>query len=270
MSQNLPNLVIVGAMKCGTTSLYRYLNLHPQVCMTRHKEPDFFIKEGASYRKGLSWYKSNFNKKNVIIGEASPNYSKCHVFPNVPECMHEVIPDAKLIYIIRDPVKRAVSHYFHQYIARKENRDINIAFQELANNHYVKTSQYGYQLEQFLPYYSLNNILILTLEELFQDRLNTLKKVFKFLEIDSDFLHSHFSNIYHKSSEKRRRTHIGEKLRLLPAGGFLCKVLSPIATEKVDKPGLNIQTEKRLRAFFHEDMTKFRILTSLELKTLNC
>lgn len=265
MSHHLPNLVIIGAMKCGTTSLHRYLELHPQIYMAPAKELDFFIQKKPFYQKGLSWYESNFDgaqaKGKAIVGEASPNYTKCHAFPDVPKCMHEVIPDTKLIYILRDPIKRAVSHYLHQYVARHEHREINEALKDLENNHYIKSSQYGLQLEYFLPYYSIEKILVLTLEELSSDSAAVLRKVFKFLEVDPTFQHPDFLKVHHQSAVKRRQTSIGAQLYSLPQGPRLCKLFSKVATKPVDKPILSTQTEAKLREFFCADITKLSALT---------
>lgn len=274
MNHDLLNLVVIGAMKCGTSSLHNYLKLHPQIYMAPAKELDFFIKKRPFYQRGLSWYESNFNREEAkgksIIGEASPNYTKCHAFPGVPECMHNVIPNAKLIYILRDPVKRAVSHYLHQYIARYEHREVNEAFQSFENNHYVQSSQYGLQLEQFLPYYDLKNILVLTLEELSKNSETTLKKVFEFLEVDPDFQHPDFLQIHHQSSIKRRRTNFGAQLYSLPQGSRLCNFFSQVAMESVKKPVLSTQTESRLRDFFHADVEKLSTLTHQNFPNLSC
>ena len=271
MSHHLPNLVIIGAMKCGTTSLHNYLKLHPQIYMAPAKELDFFIKKRPFYQKGLSWYESNFDQAQAkgkdVIGEASPNYTKCHAFPGVPECMHAVIPNAKLIYILRDPVKRAVSHYLHQYIARYEHREVNEALQDL-DNHYVKSSQYGLQLEQFLPYYDLENILVITLEDLSCNRTASLKRVFKFLDVDASFQHPDFFQVHHQSSIKRRRTNVGARLYSMPQGARLCKLFSQVAMEPVEKPVLTAQTEARLRDFFHTDIERLSALTQQDFPAL--
>lgn len=66
----LPNLIIIGAMKCGTTSLHNYLNLHPQICMSQDKEPEFFVEE-KNWPKGLTWYESFFPYTAKIIGEST-------------------------------------------------------------------------------------------------------------------------------------------------------------------------------------------------------
>lgn len=110
----LPNLIVIGAHKCATTSLHYYLGLHPQISMSREKELNFFIKERNWY-KGIEWYKSNFTTKAMIYGESSPNYTNYPFFMGVPERMCSVVPEAKLIYIVRDPIDRVISHYVHNY-----------------------------------------------------------------------------------------------------------------------------------------------------------
>jgi len=92
---SLPDFIIIGAMKAATTSLHYYLNLHPQISMSREKELNFFVKK-QNWRKGIAWYKSNFNSKEQLAGEASPNYTNFPFFKGVPERMHAVVPDIKL------------------------------------------------------------------------------------------------------------------------------------------------------------------------------
>lgn len=126
---NLPNLIIIGAMKSGTTSLHHYLNLHPEICMSRQKELNFFIEE-RNWSRGIQWYKSHFEAEAKIYGESSPNYTMYPIWKSVPERMFSVIPETKLIYIIRNPIEQIISHYVHKYAVGKENRSIE---QALAN-----------------------------------------------------------------------------------------------------------------------------------------
>ena len=108
----LPNLIIIGAMKCGTSALHQYLDQHPDIAMSKEKELDFFI-EDRNWRKGLDWYRSMFPDSGVVRGEASPDYTHYPAIPGVPERMHTVVPGAKLIYMVRDPVERMLSQYMH-------------------------------------------------------------------------------------------------------------------------------------------------------------
>jgi len=118
---NLPNLIIIGAMKCATTSLHYYLNLHPQISMSEEKELDFFIHKN-NWHKGIEWYKTNFTGNASVYGESSPNYTKYPFFNGVPERMHAVVPDAKLIYVVRDPIERIISHYIHTSVNKKKKQ----------------------------------------------------------------------------------------------------------------------------------------------------
>jgi hypothetical protein len=161
----LPNLIIIGAQKCATTSLHYYLSIHPQICMSREKELNFFIFE-RNWHKEIKWYKSNFVKKAKISGESSPGYTSYPFFDGVPERMYSVVPKAKLIYIVRDPIDRIISHYIHQYSAGLENRKLSDALKGFDNNRYVCRSKYYTQLEQYLKYFERSRILIITQEDL--------------------------------------------------------------------------------------------------------
>src|SRR4051812_14286994 len=113
----LPNLIIIGAQKCGTTSLHKYLHCHPEVEMSKPKELDFFAEKStkSTWFKGSEWYKSCFPQSDAkIYGESSPSYTGYPIFKNVPARMHGLIPDAKLIYLVRDPIQRVVSAYIQQ------------------------------------------------------------------------------------------------------------------------------------------------------------
>ncbi|RLF35719.1 MAG: sulfotransferase, partial [Thermoplasmata archaeon] len=106
----LPNFVIAGPPKSGTTSLLFYLERHPDVFVIN--EPHFFSR---NYEKGIEWYESLFekHKKEKAVGEKSPSY---FFDPKVPLRIKKHIPDVKLIFIFRDPIKRAYSEYWHNVI----------------------------------------------------------------------------------------------------------------------------------------------------------
>lgn len=147
MSKVKPDFIIIGAMKCGTTSLYYYLRNHPDIFMPREKELHYFVEE-KNFKKGEDWYQSNFNDKFRLNGEASTNYTKKHLFSGVPERMHKVVPKAKLIFLYRDPAERSWSHYIHSLAAGLETRQPQQVFTPTSN--YVLTSKYYWQLEPFL------------------------------------------------------------------------------------------------------------------------
>lgn len=200
----LPNTIIIGAMKCGTTSLHDYLNLHPSVNMSRRKETNFFVHH-QNWSKGLGWYRSHFPEANAVVGESSPNYARYPVFPGVPERMHMVVPGAKLIFCVRDPVKRMVSHYIHSYSLGRENRPLEVAFRQRENNPYLLCSSYYYQLEQYLRFYDPGQIKLVVLEDLHRDPQGTLADVFGFLGVDPAYRDPRFLSASKKMPAARTR-----------------------------------------------------------------
>ncbi|MBW4518937.1 MAG: sulfotransferase domain-containing protein [Scytolyngbya sp. HA4215-MV1] len=261
-SGQLANLVIIGAMKCGTSSLHRYLNLHPEIQMSKSKELDFFIKE-KNWQRGLDWYQSHFTESAKVRGEASPNYTKHSIFRGVPERMHQIIPEAKLIYLVRDPIQRIVSHYLHNFIDRHELRSLPDALQNLESNHYLHCSLYYQQLQQFLTYYSPEQILVVSLETLAYDRLKTLRKIFQFLEVDSEFQHPDFFQIFHQSNQKKRLTHWGVRVVQLPSGGRLRKILPGLLEESIATPIVSEDLRQSLVQMLSNDIEQLKAFTQL-------
>ena len=107
----LPNFIILGSQKAGTTSLYQVLKQHPEIFMPAKKELNFFFHK-AEYAKGQNYYQRYFKNAPVnarAIGEASPGYI-CH--PETPKRIHRLLPNAKLIVTVREPISRAYSQYW--------------------------------------------------------------------------------------------------------------------------------------------------------------
>ena len=256
----LPDFVIIGAMKCGTSSLYHYLKLHPKIQMSTLKELDFFVKE-KNWNRGSDWYQSHFTESATLRGESSPNYTKYPAFKGIPERMYRLIPEAKLIYIVRDPIQRIVSHYIHNFAARCEHRDLKEALADLDTNHYIHCSRYYMQLEQFLPYYPVSRILIICLDDLVSDCTGTLHRIFRFLEVDSTFTHPEFANVFHQTSQKRRLTNLGVQVTAFPAGGRLRKIIPWLLEQPIKQPVLSESLRQALVDVLRGDVEQLRKLT---------
>ena len=167
--------------------------------MSRAKEPNFFI-EAGSFGKGVDWYRSNFADHTKICGEASPAYSKRHRHRGVPERIHRLVPRVKLIYLLRDPINRMLSHYLHNRIFGRDTRSFSeaVAAKSYRNN-YVRTSMYRFQLEAFLEHFPLERILLITTEDLKDARAETLRKVFRFIGVDPHFEGSDFDRLFNQT-----------------------------------------------------------------------
>ena len=206
---SLPNLIIIGAQKCGTTSLHYYLDLHPQISMSKEKELNFFTNR-HNWDRGIEWYESNFKDRARVHGESSPNYTAYPFLRGVPERMYSVVPEAKLIYILRDPIDRIVSHYLHNYaIGKREHRAIEAAFSPLDSSPYTCLSKYYMQLEQYINYFPKSNTLIITMEDLHSHHRKTIQNVFEFLNVDENFYSPKFLSIKHNYNTKGEKIGLG-------------------------------------------------------------
>jgi hypothetical protein len=198
----LPNFLVIGAMKCGTTSLFHYLQAHPQAYMAPIKEVEFFVAE-KNWRRGLDWYRSQFLGARAdakALGEASTSYTKYPQFEGVPERMAEYIPDARLIYLVRDPIERIRSHYQHRVLTGAERAPLEDAV--VRDGRYLDCSRYAMQIERYLGSFPPERILLITSEELRSDRLQTLRRIYTFLEIDPDFVPSTIDREFYTSGQR--------------------------------------------------------------------
>lgn len=264
----LPNLIVIGAQKCGTTSLHYYLSLHPQIAMSKEKELEFFIQE-RNWHRGLAWYESHFREEAKIRGESSPNYTNYTRFSGVAERMHSVVPHTKLIYIVRDPIERIVSQYIHQYSDERENRPIQEALGSSDNNQYINRSLYYTQLKQYLAYYSESQILVIATEDLQYNRRPTLRRVFEYLGVEPEFYCRRYSINRHSTSRKRRKDEIGVRLAQTLPLKMLKRVPQrfrwPIEdllyfpfSKKIERPKLTDELRKDLASRLKEDVDKLR------------
>jgi len=169
-------------MKAATTSIAVHLNEHPDIFIPDEKELHFFVKE-VNWSKGIGWYESFFqNKPQKCLGEASTTYTWHPSFKGVPERIKSILPDTKLIYIIRHPIERAFSHYMHYYLSGSDRRHINEAL--TVDSAYIIRSLYYKQLEQFLYFFDRKNILIVNFDDISNDIVSVLTKIYEFLNIE--------------------------------------------------------------------------------------
>lgn len=261
----LPNLIVIGAMKCGTTSLQHQLARHPEIAMHRDKELNFFVAE-RNWAKGVEWYASKFPAGTRIRGESSPNYTAAARYPGVPGRMHSVVPDARLVYMVRDPIERLISHWVHDVAHVYENRPLAEAAQDAW---YLDRSSYWTQIRMYLEHYPRSRILVIAMEDLGQDRRATMRKVFEFLDVDPDFADSARDLRFHRSARKRLKTRTGAWIERSPLGrgvealplwiGWRAKeVLYRPFSRQIERPTHSAQERAALAERLREDTNRFR------------
>lgn len=262
----LPDFVIIGAMKAGTTSLYRLLGTHPDVFMPYNKEPDFFVAEKA-WPRGLDWYTSLFAQADGVraIGEASTSYSKRTEFPGVAGRMARLIPDVRIVYMLRDPIERMRSMYVHNVREGRETASIDDAL--LRQSMYLDASRYGFQLEAFLEHFPREQIHVLRTEDFSAAPDREMRRLSAFLDLDA------LSSVeavqqYNAAGSRRRETLISRSLRSMPAYWSLTRALPEgmkgrayaLLTRPSPRPDTRLRgdTVATLRASLQEDVRRLR------------
>ncbi len=200
----LPTFVVIGAMKAGTVSLRHYLDEHPDVFLGRGGtlgEPNYFVAE-YNWPRGRAWYESLFDGAGQAgaIGECSPCYTMAPAFPGVPERMARVIPEARLVYVVREPVARMQSMYMHQVSAGRERRR---AEEALLDDRYLGPSRYGLQLAGFLDHFDASQVLVIASEVLRGNPREALNAVFSHLAVDPAAADLEKRHRDHRSIDKR-------------------------------------------------------------------
>jgi len=191
----LPNFIIAGAKKCGTTSIYEYLKQHPQAYMTALKEPRFFaynpadpeqVKLSFTYFpiRTFEEYTQLFANANgaAAIGEASPMYISS---PFALQQIRATIPQVKLIFCLRQPVERAYSLYLMRVRHSLEQRPPYQAFAE-DTKRWTRFNYYQ-MLKPWFDHFDHSQIKVILYEDFQADSLHTMQDIFRFLEIDSTF-----------------------------------------------------------------------------------
>jgi hypothetical protein len=219
----LPDFIIVGATKAGTTSLDFYLSLHPEIHMARPKEPRFFIAAAeplGRWGKGEGWYRDMFPNGKRICGEASPAYTHSPALQGVPERMARLVPNAKLIYLVREPMDRLKSHYLMQFRQNAENLPLADFLLKNPESRCLLASYYGFQLQTYLEWFPMAQILVIESVELACNRSSALKSIFEFLGVDPHFSTPFFKHRRNVGTHQRIPSATGH--RVLNSRGMKC------------------------------------------------
>jgi hypothetical protein len=283
----LPTFLIIGAMKCGTTSLHYYLRLHPEIQIPTLKELNFFsgppdrfpYPTGARRIADLAEYETMFDPNFRVRGEASPNYT---VFPRrtgVPERIKELVPEIKLIYLVRDPIERTIAQYQLQVATANERRSLGDALGDLTDPYslYTCPSLYARQLEKYLEFFPSERLLVVEQADLLNERRATLREIFAFLGVDETFEAPQFEEELNTSEAHRTYSRFivvsrwarGTVLLRLPRGlrVSMRRAVERVVSRPLEPPVLSEDLRARLHELYAEDVALLRRMTGKKFPT---
>ncbi|MCP4260267.1 MAG: sulfotransferase domain-containing protein [Planctomycetes bacterium] len=185
METRIVNFVLAGAQKCGTTSLSEQLSAHPDVGFCVEKEPHFFSKHPAPLNSAaLAEYHGRFEPQNAVLwGEASTSYMFFDEYPHVAPTLSQYNPDMRIIIMLRDPVKRIISHLHHR-IRKGYIRGDNIHTELATCTDYIDRSSYGRQIAAYQAVFSPEQIRIYNFEQYIRDPAPVVEDALRFIGAD--------------------------------------------------------------------------------------
>ncbi len=238
------DFIVIGAQKAGSSSLFEYMRNHPQIHMPSPKGSTYFFNMDRNYSRGWDWYHARVLRgapPDAVCGEATIEYIAGTPFGDimrnenldssdmispfrepleevVPRRINQVLPDVKLICVLRDPVMRAYSHYRMMAMERAELRSFEEAIDQLMEptamergrifptrtNCYITNGEYGRALDGYLRVFSRDQLMVIFTDELAKRPAETLGRLFEFIGVASDFVPSNLGIRYREAAVKQR------------------------------------------------------------------
>ena len=288
----LPNFLIIGAAKAGTTALHRYLQQHPQIYMTPTKETNFFAFEGQEINfqgigdealkdfsiTDLETYQAQFAEVTgeKAIGEACPAYL---YYPEAASRIKQYIPDARLIVILRNPVDRAYANFLHTVRDDREtHQDFALALQDeatrIANNwewfwHYIQVGFYGKQLKHYYEIFPASQIKVYLYENLKANSIALLQDIFRWLEVDDTFVPDMALRPNKSGMPKNKLIHQiltkPNPLKTVLKPLFPAKIRQKIQHQNLNTPQISQEVRQQLLDLYRSDILHCQDLINRDL-----
>lgn len=262
-----PTFILGGAPKAGTTSLYHYLDQHPDVCMSARKETGVFME---NYDKGLEWLSETYYQHydgESAVGEGSAGVLR---LPECAERIHDALPSVKLIFLLRDPVERLHSHF--SFLQGVRSIDESLSFEAfIRSDHHLRDNLidqgfYHKHLTRFESYFGRDQILILLFKDLGSDTAATVRRVYEFVGVDPTFdpdldVHNrtrepHFETVYHILNEIWRAIRSHLNVYVINQTSRFRRMLKNLVTETADRESLSPEDQAYLADIYDDSNDK--------------
>lgn len=260
---SLPDFLIIGAMKCGTSTLQNQLARQRGVFMSTPKEPNYFSNDDI-FDQGQDWYEELFAcaAPGDLRGEASTHYTKLPTYPQTLPRMQAVLPAPKLVYMIRNPMVRAVSHYIHEWTEGRLGSDAIEAFRQTPE--IAAYGCYGMQIAPFAAAYGVDRILLTSLEQITADPDAAFAQISAFLGLPADAAWQHSLPAQNVSASRMRRLPLQGLLIDNSVATALRRALVPKSLRAwvrgqrtmTSRPDIPSDLQMRLQAEFLADRTR--------------
>lgn len=256
-----PDFIIIGAMKSATSSLHVQLASHRGIYMSELKEPNFFS-DDHQYRRGVDWYSSLFAgaQEGDLCGESSTHYTKLPDHSETIPRMKALLPNVRLVYVMRHPIDRLVSHYVHQWTQNVIRCDINEALDRYPE--LINYSRYSYQLEPYLEAYGRASVLSVFFAAVERQPQRELERIARFIGYRGPVAWKEEVGLQNVSTERLRRFRGYRLIIDSPPMAFLRRALVPQSVRDIVKarltmkhrPALASSNLARLESIFNEDL----------------
>lgn len=274
---------IVGTPKAGTTSLYYYLDDHPQIVMSSIKEPNYFSNQDISLQnlfyeetiiESLEDYHKLFPEDKTVkkYGESSVSYL---FYKSVPKKIYQYNKRSKIIILLRNPIERAYSHYLMDRRLGLVNQEFSDIFEKKSGiffQQYFKLGNYTNQIKRYIDIFQEDNIHIIWYDKFKEDVAQEVSKVYQFLSVDQDFKFN-LNREYNKSLITNNKIVLAiysvRSLRKILKRIFSVKFMIFIKTlffQRNNKPELSKSLKKELIEYYYEDILSLEKLLKKDLR----
>lgn len=268
----LPDFILIGAMKCGTTTLHEQLAAQDGFFMSTPKEPNFFSDDNV-FANGIAWYRDLFRlaPAGTLAGESSTHYTKLPTHPNTLARLRPVLPHARFVYVMRHPVDRLISHYIHEWTQGVIRQPISEALDE--HPELIDYGRYAYQLRPWIDAFGRDRILPVFFERMTAAPEAELSRIAAFLGARAAVTWREEQAATNVSAERIRKFPLYDLLVDNPVATRLRRALVPRSLrdrikanrQMRERPTLSAAADARVRAVFDQDLGQLSTLIEADL-----